>query len=460
MVTEWSRAQTKKAIMRTLIVTLPLLIAACTTPKAVGAGGAQSVAPSAALSASESPQAATHQPALPVASTTTGATPGPTSGDALAETAQSNSFALKLFSATRSQPGNQLQSALSLRTALGMLALGAKGATFSELAQTLGLPSSPELMAALGAREMRELQSARSGSAQLLIANKVYAEQTYLLLPGFLAAAAQGFGAKAENVDFKHNADGSRNTINAWISNNTATKIPELIPAGGVNGKTRVVLTNAVYFKAGWAVAFDRKVTTNAPFFDGTRKLAPLPTMALNGDLSAATLPNMKLAELAYAGTSLVMDILLPNDPAGLSKLETELTTESLAANLAQLKRQKMTLTLPKFSFGWGGDVVAALQTCGIKRAFSAADAEFQGVSEAKGEGPLYVGGAFHKTFISVDEEGTEAAAASALVITEAAPSAVNTMVFLADHPFLFVLRDSLTGRIYFLGRVTTPVAK
>jgi serpin B len=307
-------------------------------------------------------------------------------------------------------------------------------------------------------RERIELEAARGAGAQLLSANKLYAEKTYALRPDFLGYAEQGFDAKSENVDFLHAAEPARGAINKWVADKTAGKIIDLIPPGGLDDQTRLVLTNAVYFKAGWMTAFPAGNTRSDAFFESATQSAPVPTMHRDGNMRYAATPTFKVIELPYTGTGVVMNILLPNEKAGLAKLEAELSVATLARALESLRGVEVELSLPKFGFSWGADLVPSLKSLGIELPFDRRAADFTGMSDAKGDERLYLAKVFHKAFIKVDEQGTEAAAATAAVMATKGMAMPQTPVaFRADHPFLFVIRDFGSGRIYFMGRVVSP---
>jgi serpin B len=443
--------------MRHRSLALLAVVAGCNKPAPTAADVVRPTASSAETSTTTDTPAAVVQVVVPPSAepVATGQTAAAASVGSVTD---ANAFALRLFAATRSMPGNSMQSAYSVRTALAMTALGGKGATYNEMAVALGLPRAVAEITPMAQREATELTAARSNGAQLLSANNLFAERTYTFRPDFLANSERAFGAKVQNLDFLHAAEAGRVTINKWAADKTTGKITELVPPQGVDALTRLVLTNAVYFKAGWMTAFPPRDTKTEPFFDEASKSAPVPTMHRTGTMRIASAPGMKVLELPYTETNVVMDILLPDDRNGLSKLDSMLTTAALDGWLQKLSSHQVVLSLPKFDFSWGTDLSAPLKALGMPLAFDRNGADFTGMSDAKGDERLYLAKVFHKSFIKLDEQGTEAAAATAAVMGVRGMAAPETPIaFTADHPFAFLIRDYATGRIYFMGRVINP---
>jgi serpin B len=444
--------------MRHCSLALLAVVAGCNKPIPPAADVVRPTATSAQASANpEAPALASQVVAASAEPVATGQTAPAASVGSVTD---ANAFALRLFAATRSTPGNSMQSAYSVRSALAMTALGGKGATYNEMAAVLGLPRTVADITSMAQREATELTAARGNGAQLLSANNLFAERTYAFRPDFLAGTDRAFGAKVLNLDFVRAAEAGRVTINKWAAEKTAGKITELVPPQGVDAGTRLVLTNAVYFKAGWMTAFQPRDTKAEPFFDETSKSAQVPTMHRTGSMRIATAPGIKVLELPYTETNAVMDILLPDDRNGLSKLDSLLNTAALDGWFQKLASHQVVLSLPKFDFSSGAELSSSLKALGMPLAFDRNGADFTGMSDAKGEERLFLAKVFHKSFIKLDEQGTEAAAATAAVMGVRGIGAPETPIaFNADHPFAFLIRDYATGRIYFMGRVTNPAA-
>jgi len=369
----------------------------------------------------------------------------------------SNQFAARsLAVVAKRETGNVFLSPPSLRLALGMTFVGAEGTTAKEMAGALGLDADRAKVTAQAKREIGAWKAANGKDVELAVANRLWGDKGQPFEKAFLDMTREGWGAPLEPVDFKNAFEPARKTINGWVKQETKDKIPEILPAGSLTPLTRLVLTNAVYFKGKWATPFDKKNTRPAPFHvNGAEKPVPLPTMHASGHYKYAEEGGIKLVEMPYGRGDLAMVIALPSARNGLDKVLSELSSEKLAAWHKKLApAQKIELSLPSFEFSFGGSVKEDLKSFGMKRAF-AADAEFEQI--AKGA-KLSVSDVFHKTYVKVDESGTEAAAATAVVVATRGLSL--STAFVVDHPFLFYLHDTKTGRVLFIGKVVNPAAK
>ncbi len=351
----------------------------------------------------------------------------------------------------------------SLRTALAMTALGAKAATLGELSATLGMNADPTKLAEDARDEDADLVRARGKGAQLLSANRLFVARTFPLLPTFNAAAERGFGAGLELVDFSE-SEKARATVNRWVSEHTASKIPALLPERSVDGDTRLVLANAMYFKGAWVAKFKPGLTRVDPFYVAGPTAQPVPTMHRTGSMTAAAFPGGKILELPYDRSDLAMDVVLPDGKAGLDALEANLDEAAFAGWTRLLRRVNVELSLPKIKLDWGGPVAPDLKELGIRAAFSCCVtpvADFTGIAAPRPDGPLFVSNVFHRAFVAIDESGTEAAAASAVVmtLTTSVEPPPQNLEFKADHPFFFVIRDTKKGRILFMGHYRGPSA-
>jgi serpin B len=286
-----------------------------------------------------------------------------------------------------------------------------------------------------------------AGKAELTIANRLWVDKSFPILPGYRSAAASA-GTGLGLVDFKHNTVAALGTINGWVSQQTKAKIPSLLDPQSVGVRTRMVITNAVYFHGTWATKFDALKTQDEPFVMSETRRDTVRMMHQTSMLSAATFDGDKVLELPYAGSRFAMDIVLPESPTGLSALEAKLEGW-LAAWTGHLSERSVQVSLPKFKISSGGSLRDALVERGMRRAFTE-EADFGGITP----GPLLVSDVVQKTFVSVDESGTEAAAATAVVTLDPFAGA-DPLVFKADHPFLFAIRDRSSGKVLFMGRFT-----
>jgi serpin B len=359
-------------------------------------------------------------------------------------------FAFDLYKQLRERSGNLFFSPHSISTALAMTYAGARTDTEAEMAQALhfdgGQDATHPAFAALEAR-LNAIQA--KGGVRLETANSLWPQTGHPLLPEYLALVKANYGVLITPLDFGEE-EAARRTINDWAADKTAQKIQNLIPSGALNASTRLVLANAIYFKGDWAVQFDGELTADQPFYVTPDASVVVPMMFQTLDAGYAETPEAQIIELPYVGEEISFLALLPRD--GLSELEAALTAETLAGWTQRLYPQEVEVYMPRFrlvqSFGLNG----ALMALGIRAAFGAG-ADFSGMDGRKHG--LYVGAVLHKAFVEVNEEGTEAAAATAVLTLEGAPP--PQPVFRADHPFLFLIRERATGAILFMGRVADP---
>jgi serpin B len=283
----------------------------------------------------------------------------------------------------------------------------------------------------------------------LHVANSLWGHLDFPFLDSYIGFVDEHFGAPLTLVDFVRDTEGARVRINTWVEERTRDRIRDLIPAGTLTPETLLVLTNAIYFKGNWAEEFDPDSTRDAEF-RGLAGTATVPMMTRKGDYGYLENEEAQVIELPYEGGDLSMVVMLPRveGPAGLEALERALTPANVDAWIGGLRKREIAVSIPRFEMTWGTtELKGALKALGIRRAFDVS-ADFSGMSDA---GPLFVGHVLHKAFVEVNEEGTEAAAATAVVMLKAA----MPTVFRADRPFVFMIRDRSTGSILFLGRVT-----
>ena len=366
-----------------------------------------------------------------------------------------NAFAFDLYGQLRQQPGNLFFSPESISTAFAMAYSGARGDTASEMASTFHFTLPPaQLHPAMGAL-LNSLNAAHPGY-RLHVADALWAEKNFNFSDAFLKQTSTDYGASFNRVDFAHSPDAARQTINQWVEQKTEDKIKDLLPARSVTSATRLVLTNAIYFKGDWATQFDKAQTRDEDFHLAAGQAVRAPSMHISEKLGYFNGGTYQLVSIPYKTGELSMVVLLPNDNAGLPALEQSLTSAKLQQALNQLRGgAKVILTLPRFKMTQRFQLEDTLSAMGMAAAFKGGSADFSGMT---GKRDFWISAAIHKAFIDVNEEGTEAAAATGIGMRSMAVARVEPpVVFRADHPFVFLLRDNRSGAILFMGRVTDP---
>jgi serpin B len=375
--------------------------------------------------------------------------------DVHALVAGNTAFALGLYARLKTADGNLFFSPYSISTCLAMTYAGARGDTATQMAQTLHFDTNQNQLAASFGELQTQLTKVRAKRGiELGIANGLWAQKDHPFLPAFLDVAKQKYEANLKQVDFRTRTETARMGINDWVSHQTKGKITDLIKSGALDQMTRLVLANAIYFKGRWAREFDKHNTTNAPFSVSPTRKPPVPMMNLTADVKYAEVEGLQLLELPYAGGDLAMLVLLPRETDGLKSMEELLNEQALGRWLAQSREQKVNVLLPKFKLTAQFSLGKTLADMGMTDAFSPR-ADFSGMD---GERDLLISAVVHKAFVDVNEEGTVAAAATGTVMRSMAvirPLPLPT--FRADHPFLFLIRDTHSGSILFLGRVVDP---
>ncbi len=366
-----------------------------------------------------------------------------------------NTFALDLFGQLRTQPGNLFCSPYSISTALALTAGGARGETEKQMTAALRLsldrarlhPACAGLQATLN-----KIQS--SGHVRLSVANSLWPQKKHPFLADYLDLARRCYDVEITPQDYERAAAEAAATINKWVEQKTQDKIKNIIPPGTLDALTRLVLVNAIYFKGNWAYPFKPDATQPAPFKLTGGKAVEARLMNKQREYRYAAADGVQVLELPYTGNELSMLVLLPEKADGLAALEQALTLARLETWTRQLRQREVNVFLPKFKMTAKFELSRIMAALGMKDAFSG-NADFSGMD---GQRDLFISAILHKAFVDVNEEGTEAAAATAVVmrltaIMEPEPPAV----FRADHPFLFLIREKSTGSILFLGRVADP---
>jgi serpin B len=388
---------------------------------------------------------------------------------------QANIFAGNFYGRIASEKsGNLFFSPLSIHAALSMTYAGARGETASQMQEVLAFRHGPEegaehhaysqLLEALNNPQTIQVPSPDPGKREmverpvfdLIVANRLWGQQGFDWNQGYIELTQREYLAGLETVDFEHDSEGARQAINTWVEDTTRDRIQDLIPAGALNNLTRLVLTNAIYFKANWASAFEELATRPEPFRLQSGQSVDVPTMHQTDKFGYLEDADWQALEMPYEGDALSMIVLLPADREGtLSALESQLAEGDVLAELSILGREDVQVWLPKFEMTEELDLGSTLQSMGMTLAFSDR-ADFSGMAA---DAKLQISKALHKAFVEVDEKGTEAAAATAVVIglTSMPMQPEEPKVFRADRPFLFLIRHKASGAVLFVGRVMDP---
>jgi serpin B len=381
-----------------------------------------------------------------------------TRDDAVAAAAAVNAFGLDLYRAMAAGTGNAVVSPASIALALAMARAGARGETAAQMDAVLRRFGADELAAwpaALGEALAERSGTFRDASGAdlevaLRIANAPFAQRDLPLEAAYLEALGARFGAGLRLVDYVAATEEARRTINAWVGEQTEQRIPELLVPGILSPDTRLTLVNAIYLKAPLLTPFDEGTTAPAPFTRLDGSTVDVPMMASSGELRYAAGDGWQAVELPYLGRQLAMTVVVPDD---LAAFEAGLDAPGLASIIGALAAQPVRLWLPRFGIETTASLADALRALGMPLAFDPDRADFSGIT---GSPDLFISDVVHQANIDVDEEGTEAAAATGVVMDLRA-AALDPVTVRADRPFLFALRDVPTGAVLFLGRVTDP---
>jgi serpin B len=364
-----------------------------------------------------------------------------------------NEFAFDLYGQLRNKDGNLFFSPESISMALAMTYAGARGETADEMAKTLHFTLPPNKLHPTYAALIRELNGeGKKRGYKLSIANALWGQKGEGFKDDFIKLTHDNYGAGLREVDFAHAAEEVRQEINTWVEKQTQDRIKDLLQPGTVDAMTRLVLTNAIYFKGDWSSQFKKDRTREEEFDDGTGTKTKTPLMQQRARFRYFDAGNLQVLEMPYAGKDLSMVVLLPRKSDGLAELEKLLSADQHAGWLAKAREEEVEVTLPKFKTTSKFDLNDQLSALGMKKAFIAGQANFSGMN---GREDLYLGFVLHKAYVDVNEEGTEAAAATGVGVK--ALALPKYPVFRADHPFVFLIRDTHTGGILFLGRLVNP---
>ncbi|MDD4955162.1 MAG: serpin family protein [Candidatus Omnitrophica bacterium] len=370
--------------------------------------------------------------------------------------AGNNAFGIDLYKKLSTEEGNLFFSPESISMALAMTYAGARGNTEAEMAKALHFTlNQKELHPAFFELAMDLEAEPQKDGYQLITANALWGQSGYKFEYDFIETTKRYYDAGFKEVDFikDGNRENTRKEINSWVEKKTNSKIKDLIKPTDLTYLTRLVLTNAIYFKGKWQFPFDAKNTKDGDFvlLNGEKIKAPM--MHQKKNFNYAENDVFQALEMPYAGDKLSMAVLLPRKNDGLKELEASLTSENLTNWLSKLSSEEVRVSIPKFKMSSGFELSEALKSLGMIDAFGK-NADFSGItSDPAG---LVISKVIHKAYVDVYEEGTEAAAATAVVMAKQLVMEKQN-IFNADHPFIFIVRDATSGNILFMGRVEDP---
>jgi len=372
-------------------------------------------------------------------------------------------FAFDLYQQLASEDGNLFLSPHSISLALSMTYAGASGETEAEMRQALHFTLEQlRLHAAMNALDQQLAERGQNAPEaerfRLSIINSLWGQKNSKFEQPFLDTLAENYGAGMRLVDFidSANREASRQTVNKWVEDNTEGRIKDLVPPDVLNDMTRLILVNAIYFKASWTRTFQEILTHDADFtlLDGSTASTSMMDTGSEWSFRYGDGDGYQAVELPYVGNSASMVVILPGD-GQFEQFEDDLDAERLNEIIDGMSGESVRVSIPKFEFESEFRLSEALKSLGMEQAFEWPDADFSGMT---GDKDLFIREVLHKAFVKVDEEGTEAAAATA-VIMEPGSAPIKTYEFTADRPFIFLIRDTETGAILFLGRVLDPTA-
>jgi serpin B len=389
------------------------------------------------------------------------AAPQGASANAQSLAAADTAFAVDFFPAAVAAAGGQganvILSPYSVSAAMTMVDVGARGQTASQIESVLHLPSSGvDEAPAYAALECSEESDGTSSGNALFIANAVWAQSGDPFEPAFEGSLATGYDAPLEQVDFAGNPGAAISQINGWVSDKTQGAIPSLVGSGDIDPTTRLVLANAIYFKGVWADGFDPGQTKPAPFTRADGSQVSVPTMTGTVHVPYTWQSSLMVVEVPYKGGALAMDFFLPSATSGgLAAFESALTPSSLTSALENLGTAgQAILNLPRFSFTTHVELAPVLVGMGMTDAFDPTRADLSGMDGAM---DLSVHAVVQQALVEVDEQGTVAAAATAVSVCSECNAVTEPETITLDHPFLFLVRDVRSGGILFMGHVTDP---
>jgi serpin B len=365
-----------------------------------------------------------------------------------------NGFSTAAYNQLSGGDGNLILSPFNIATALSMVLAGARGQTAEEIQSVLHLHYDSTYDAAVGALLADLTKAGNAPGNELHTANGLWVQKGFAIQPTFQNTLTNNYQAPPTLLDFTANPETARSQINHWTEEHTKEKIKNLFPAGSLDAQTRLVLTSAIYFYGKWQEPFAISHTQPASFTQPAGAATQANFMNQTSYFGYTETPSAQILEMPYAGSGIAFDVLLPKTITGLPGLEKSLTPESLAGWIGNLATRNVQVSLPKFRVESEFSLGKGLSAMGMPTAFTS-KADFSGIDPKRG---LEISEVVHKAFVDVSEHGTEAAAATGIAVRATAMRMPEpAVVFRADHPFLFLIRDTRTGVMLFIGRLTNP---
>lgn len=363
-----------------------------------------------------------------------------------------NAFAIDLYQQLAQEAGNIFFSPYSIHSALTMTYAGARGETAAEMAEVLRITELGERVHAVSAELARRLKAETAEiPVEFHVANALWGQKGLPFQSGFLDLTREHYGARLRELDFAADTEGARRTINGWVAEQTVDQILELLKSGDLTSESRFVLTNAIYFQADWREPFSEINTREGEFFQTSRARTTMPFMFQANQFDFADVGSAQLLELPYVGESLVLTVVLPDDAVGLADLEESLTPVHWHQWITQLNRFAVQVTLPKIHLGATRHIKGNLKRMGMSLAFED-EGDFTGVTDCS---RLAIDDVVHEAHLEWDEKGTEAVAATGVLL--GGDIGIPAAHFTANRPFLFLIRERHSGTILFVGRFSDP---
>lgn len=372
---------------------------------------------------------------------------------------ENNQFSFELYQKLNKEDKNLFFSPYSISTALGMTYSGARNSTAKEMASVMHFNTNIEQSNKAFKGLITAINSRNNEDIKMSVANRLFGDKRFDFNLDFLNTVNENFGAPLEKMDYKNDLEGSRKKINKWVEDQTNNKIKELIKKDVLPDSTKLVLVNAIYFYGDWLNQFDSSLTYVKPFYLDEKNTIDHKLMFQKTSVEYFAESDFQAIRMPYKGNKIYMEIYLPNQKDGLKNLENKLITENYLKWSSKFTYTKVYLTIPKFKMTADFSLGNILQEMGMKTAFSDA-ADFLNMVN-KPKDALKISKVIHKAFIDVSEKGTEAAAATAVIMvavaTSAGPNFEEVKTFYADHPFFFMIKDRETGSILFMGKIVNP---
>ncbi len=390
----------------------------------------------------------------------------PTSEQTATFASASNGFGFAIYEEARGDvEGNFAVSPASITLAFDMVFAGARGETALQMAQVMGIGGPANELHDAAGRVLARWNDPEREAYELRVVNRLFGEQTFRFEQDYLTLTRTTYAAPFEAVDFQNDPNTQRERINGWVAEQTEDRITDLLPPPAIDDTTRLVLVNAVYFLGNWAEQFDPEDTADGPFTlaDGTRVEVPLMqqiTSLKHGRVDGVTVVELpyRSEEGASQDDQLVMTLIIPDEPSGLGAIEEQLSNRAFTRWTSAARPGEVRIVMPRFEMKAKVTLSDHLKSMGMQLAFDENAADFTGMGRPPEPGMrLYISEAFHQAFVKVDEVGTEAAAATAVVMALGGGPPPEPVEVRADRPFLFAIREPSSGAILFMGRVVDP---